>query len=250
MSDRLPQLGAADDAPFPAIDRALRDPNGLLCWGGHLSTARLLNAYRQGIFPWFSEDQPPLWWSPDPRMIVATNALHASRSLRKHWRRSKWTLSADRAFEAVIRACADAPRHGQRGTWISAPMRRAYIDLHRAGHAHSVEVWDGQRLIGGIYGVAIGRMFFGESMFSAETGASKSAIAALCAVLHAWGCPLLDGQVESDHLATLGFRPVARHIFSSRLRELCAGDVLSGLWSPRWPLAELQNLDAFWTAIR
>lgn len=242
MSWQLPQLGAHPDSPFPPLGRALRDPNGLLCWGGDLSTARLLNAYRQGIFPWFSEDQPPLWWSPDPRMVVPAASLHVSRSLRKLWRQHDWTITADRAFESVIRACASAPRDGQQGTWISAPMRRAYVDLHRAGYAHSVEIWDGDHLIGGIYGVAIGRMFFGESMFSAETGGSKTAIAALCAVLHAWGCPLLDGQVESEHLATLGFRTVPRATFIEQLRALCSGDTLHGQWGSRWPLTELRHL--------
>ena len=242
----MSQLGARSDSPFPAPDRALRDPNGLLCWGGDLSTVRLLNAYRQGIFPWFSEDQPPLWWSPDPRMVVPTQALHVSRRLRRFWRQQRWTISGDRAFESVIRACASAPRHGQQGTWISAPMRRAYIDLHRAGHAHSVEVWDGERLIGGIYGVAVGRMFFGESMFSAETGGSKTAIAALCAVLHAWGCPLLDGQVESEHLTTLGFQTLSRPRFLEALETLCTGDVLHGNWATRWPLRELRHLHDYW----
>jgi leucyl/phenylalanyl-tRNA--protein transferase len=201
----------------PAL--ALREPNGLLAVGGDLSVERLLEAYRQGIFPWFGEDEPILWWSPDPRCVFDTGALHVSRSLRRQLLRSNWTLSLDRDFGAVIRACA-APREGQPGTWIVTPMIEAYERLHRLGHAHSVEVWNGEVLVGGIYGVTVGRLFCGESMFSRESGGSKAALLGLCRWLHDWGFPLLDAQVSNPHLLSLGARLMPRSAFLQAVREL------------------------------
>ena len=181
---RLPRLGADPDSPFPPLRSALREPDGLLAVGGDLSPARLLNAYRHGIFPWFSPGEPILWWSPDPRVVFDTAAFRLSRRFRRELRRSEWTLSADTDFAAVMRACADIPRAGQDGgTWIGEEMLAAYGELHRLGHAHSIEVRDGGQLVGGLYGVAIGRMFFGESMFSAASGGSKLALAALARTL-------------------------------------------------------------------
>lgn len=180
MARHLPFLLDADPtAPFPPAAQALRDPDGLLAIGGDLAPQRLLNAYAHGIFPWFSQDQPILWWSPDPRMVFRTDALRLSSRFRRQLRSSSWTVRADTAFEQVIDACASVPRAGQDGTWITAQMQQAYIALHELGHAHSLEVFDGTRLVGGIYGVAIGQMFFGESMFSAQSGGSKVALVAL-----------------------------------------------------------------------
>ncbi len=213
----VPLLDPDPAAPFPDPCRALREPDGLLAVGGDLSPVRLLNAYRRGIFPWFGADQPILWWSPDPRMVVRPAALHLSRRFRRQQRDCRWTVRADSAFEAVIKHCARLPRRGQSGTWITVAMQRAYCALHRLGHAHSVEIHDGESLVGGIYGIAIGRMFFGESMFSLRPGGSKIAIAALARQLARWDFELLDGQVESAHLATLGFSTIPR----SRFIELC-----------------------------
>jgi len=231
MSFRLPELGADPHSPFPPVEQALRDPNGLLAWGGGLEPERLVRAYSQGIFPWFSPGEPPLWWSPDPRMVIATNALHLTRRFRRELRGRDWVVTADRAFEAVITHCAKLPRRGQRGTWIVPAIRRAYIELHRLGHAHSIEAWDGERLIGGLYGISLGRAFFGESMFSLESGASKCVIAALCQRLDEWDMPLLDGQVESEHLASLGFRPIPRSEFLTRLSALTALPGRPGHWT-------------------
>lgn len=217
----LPLLGAAPDAPFPDPATALREPDGLLAFGGDLHPDRLLAAYRNGIFPWFSEGQPPLWWSPDPRCVLDPAALHLSRRTRRELRRQRWTVAADTDFAAVIARCAGVPRAGQRGTWITDEMQLAYLALHRLGHAHSVEVRDGDRLVGGIYGVSIGRAFFGESMFSLAPGASKLAIAALAARLADWDYRLLDGQVESPHLRTLGFQTLARPDFLVLCRQAC-----------------------------
>src|SRR5215468_6190433 len=175
------------NAPFPPIERALREPNGLLAAGGDLSAERLLDAYRHGIFPWYSEGEPILWWSPDPRMVFATDRVHVSTRLRRWLRRCDWRIGADCAFATVVRACA-APRRGRAGTWITRDMFEAYRRLHELGHAHSIEVRDpGGRLVGGIYGVAVGTMFFGESMFSAATNGSKVALIALCRGLAAGG---------------------------------------------------------------
>ena len=201
---------------FPDPERALDRPNGLLATGGDLDPRRLLCAYRRGIFPWFTDGQPILWWSPDPRAVLWPDTLRIGRTLRRTMRREAFTLSVDMAFDRVIRECA-APRPGQDGTWITREMEEAYARLHRAGHAHSVECWHGTELAGGLYGVAIGRVFFGESMFSRVTDASKIALAHLCAL----GFGLIDCQLPNPHLARLGAVEVGRHRFLALLDELC-----------------------------
>jgi leucyl/phenylalanyl-tRNA--protein transferase len=208
-----------EDTPFPPVTQALRHPNGLLAAGGDLSPARLLDAYRHGIFPWFSEGDPILWWSPDPRMVLIPAEFKLSNSLRKTLRRGAYELRVDGAFEQVMRACA-APRDGQDGTWIQEEMVRAYCELHRLGYAHSVETWMDGELVGGLYGVSIGKMFYGESMFSRRSDASKIALAHLCAQLQHWGFGMIDCQMNTAHLASLGAREIPRKEFLSRLQEL------------------------------
>jgi leucyl/phenylalanyl-tRNA--protein transferase len=214
----LPWLDPGD--PFPPVEQAWgpRDPiPGLLAAGGALDTPTLLAAYRQGIFPWFSADQPILWWSPDPRMVLRPERFHLSHSLRKSLRsglrQGRLQIRFDSAFDAVIQACAHTPRPGQDGTWIVPAMIEAYSALHRAGHAHSVETWWDGRLVGGLYLVNIGRAVFGESMFSLRTDASKMALAALVAACRTWGVPLIDCQQATRHLASLGAAPEARDAF-------------------------------------
>ena len=231
MSLRLPQLGADPASPFPPAGTALREPDGLLAMGGDLSPQRLLNAYAHGVFPWFSDGQPILWWSPDPRTVFRTDGVHLSARMRRELRRSQWRIVADRDFDAVIAACASAPRPGQDGTWITRGMQAAYCELHRLGHAHSIEVRDGGRLVGGLYGVAIGRMFFGESMFSAESGGSKVALAALALRLREWGWPLIDAQVGNPHLDTLGAEAWPRPRFLAAVAEACAQPGRPGSWA-------------------
>lgn len=218
---------------FPPVSRALDEPDGLLAAGGDLSPARLLSAYRQGIFPWYSDGQPILWWSPSMRTVFDTGSIHVPRRLARWLRTCGWHIRADTAFAAVVRACA-APRRREHGTWITDNMLAAYGELHALGHAHSVEAWDGDRLVGGIYGVAIGRMFFGESMFSAATNGSKVALLALCRAMHDWGWPLLDAQVASDHLFTLGAREMARADFCAAVAALTARPGLDGPWRERF----------------
>ncbi|SDX45770.1 leucyl/phenylalanyl-tRNA--protein transferase [Lysobacter enzymogenes] len=233
---RLPFLLPSDpEAPFPPGERALDEPDGLLAVGGDLSPARLLNAYRSGVFPWPSEGYPLLWWCPDPRTVFHTDAVRLSSKFRRGLRHSAWTVRADTAFEAVIAACAAAPRPGQDGTWIVPAMIEAYTRMHRLGHAHSVEVFDGEALVGGIYGIAIGRMFYGESMFSAVSGGSKVALAALARRLHGWGWPLLDAQVENPHLLSLGARSLPRARFLAQAAELAAAPGFAhGAWTGRF----------------
>ncbi|HHH13116.1 MAG TPA: leucyl/phenylalanyl-tRNA--protein transferase [Thiolapillus brandeum] len=204
--------GSPPDLPFPDPATAETEPDGLLAVGGDLSPARLVNAYRQGIFPWYSAGQPILWWSPDPRMVLFPERLHVSRSLRRTLRRGTFEVTFDRDFGAVIRACA-APREGQGGTWITPEMIDAYETLHRLGLAHSVEAWHRGELAGGLYGVALGRLFFGESMFSAVSDASKVAFVQLVRTLQALGCPMIDCQVHTDHLESLGAELVPRRHF-------------------------------------
>lgn len=232
MRKVIAQLDVDPCSAFPPADRALTHPNGLLAFGGDLHLSRLLNAYAHGIFPWYSDGQPILWWSPDPRMVVVPGRLHCSRSLKRFLRRCDWQVTLNQAFDRVIGLCADLPRLGQRGTWITDDMRVAYVRLHNEGHAHSIEVWAGDQLVGGIYGVAIGRMFFGESMFSLAPNASKVAIAALCRALALSGFVLLDGQVESDHLRSLGFAEMARAEFLDVCARHSVGD-------SRWETSEL-----------
>ncbi len=221
MNLELPRLSADPLAPFPPVSMALREPDGLLASGGDLSPQRLLNAYARGIFPWFSDGQPILWWSPDPRMLLRTDGVHLSSRFRRGLRQSTWHVRADTAFADVVHACARSARPGQRGTWITNDMHDAYVALHRLGHAHSVEVFDGARLVGGVYGVAIGRMFFGESMFSGESGGSKVALAALARHLHGCGWPLIDAQVENAHLVRMGAESWPRAVFVSAITDLC-----------------------------
>lgn len=231
---RLPVLDPDPLAPFPPIESALREPDGLLAMGGDLSPARLLNAYRRGIFPWYSQGEPILWWSPDPRMVFRTGGVHLSSRFRRGLRGSQWQVRADTAFDDVIAACARIPRRGERGTWITGAMRAAYSGLHALGHAHSVEVFDGPRLVGGIYGVAIGRMFFGESMFSAESGGSKVALAGLAHRLLEWGWPLIDAQVENAHLASLGAEAWPRPVFLAHVAALTALPEAAAPWTTRF----------------
>ncbi|HVL36829.1 MAG TPA: leucyl/phenylalanyl-tRNA--protein transferase [Burkholderiales bacterium] len=200
------------DDPFPRVERALKHPNGLLAAGGDLSVERLLAAYRCGIFPWYSDGQPPLWWSPDPRMVLFCDELKVSRSLAKSVRNKGYEVRVDTAFGEVLAGCA-APRRGEPGTWLGADMRSAYERLHREGHAHSFETWQGGALVGGLYGVALGRMFFGESMFSRATDASKVALVALVEELRRRGFPLIDCQMHTPLLESLGAREIPRRAF-------------------------------------
>jgi leucyl/phenylalanyl-tRNA--protein transferase len=228
----LPELGPAPDAPFPPVESALREPDGLLAWGGDLSPVRLVNAYRHGCFPWFDRGQPPLWWSPDPRLVLRPERFHVSRSFARFLRRCDWRLTADSRFEDVIATCARIRRTGQGGTWILPSMIDAYVRLHRLGHAHSVEVIDaGDRLVGGIYGVAIGAMMFGESMFSAAENGSKIALLGLCRYMQARGWPLLDCQMDTPHLRTLGAELVPRDGFIAESRRLCGQPQPQGSWT-------------------
>ena len=238
------RLAQDPDSPFPPASQALREPDGLLAMGGDLSPARLLNAYRHGIFPWYSDGQPLLWWSPDPRMVLCTHAMRLSSRFRRGLRSSPWQVRADTAFAEVVAACATAPRPGQDGTWITAEMQAAYVELHRLGHAHSVEVFEGERLVGGIYGVAIGHMFFGESMYSGASGGSKVALAALAHRLHGWGWPLIDAQVENPHLLTLGAESVPRPRFLAWVQELTAMPGIEGSWTTRFGVLPASSLAA------
>lgn len=207
------------DTPFPNVHEALRDPNGLLAGGGALTPERLLRAYRAGIFPWFNPGEPVLWWSPDPRMILLPESFKVSRSLAQTLRKSDYEVRFDTAFTAVMQACA-APRAGHSGTWISPEMIAAYTRLYELGYAHSVEVWQTEKLVGGLYGVALGRMYYGESMFNVVPSGSKIALAYLSKQLARWRFGMIDCQMHTPHLASLGARLMPRAEFVSRVREL------------------------------
>lgn len=229
-----------DDPPnaFPAVATALKEPDGLLAAGGDLSQQRLLAAYTAGIFPWYEEGQPILWWSPDPRCIIEPANLHISKRLSRYVKRSSYTVSFDSGFAAVIDACAGA-RSTQHGTWITPAIRQAFIDLHDAGWAHSVEVWDDDDLAGGIYGLSIGRVFFGESMFSHRDNASKFAMLALCSELLHNDFDMLDCQVVSQHLLSLGACLIPRTEFTGRLARSCEiPDQFSDWPAKRAPIAD------------
>ncbi len=217
------------DQPFPPVHQALRDPNGLLAVGGCLGSHRLLAAYRQGIFPWYNRDEPILWWSPNPRMVLFLDELKVSGSLKKRMRKPIFTISFDRAFDQVISACA-APREGNPDTWISPEIKVAYLSLHQSGLAHSVEVWLEDNLVGGLYGVAIGRVFFGESMFHTATDASKIAFVYLVEALRRWNYRLIDCQVRSSHLASLGAREIPRGHFKHLLNRHCGLPAAASAW--------------------
>jgi len=213
---------AHPSSAFPSVEQALREPNGLLASGGDLGVSRLLDAYRHGIFPWFSPGEPILWWAPDPRMVLFPDEVRVSRSLAKHMRHGGFEIRTDTAFVEVMQACA-APRRGdagQTGTWISPAMIAAYTRLHHQGHAHTVEVWENGALVGGVYGVAIGRMFYGESMFSRTPDASKIALVHLCRQLQRWEFGMIDCQMETEHLASMGARPIPRSVFCTKLAVL------------------------------
>jgi leucyl/phenylalanyl-tRNA--protein transferase len=203
---------------FPPLERALDEPSGLLAAGGDLSTARLLAAYRRGIFPWYSPGQPVLWWSPDPRAVLFPEEFHCTRSLAKTLRNGGFESAIDRDFRGVIEACA-APRPQSVGTWITSEMMAAYTELHRRGYAHSVETYRGSRLVGGLYGVRLGGVFFGESMFSRERDASKVALARLVESCMAEGIAIIDCQMASAHLESLGSQRIPRARFQAMLRE-------------------------------
>lgn len=207
-----------DSLDFPPLAKAMREPNGLLAAGGDLGADRLVQAYRHGCFPWFQEGQPILWWSPDPRTVLFPDELHVSRSLAKLLRQQRYRVSFDQDFAAVIQACA-APRSYADGTWITEDMRRAYLELHRRGIAHSVEVRQDGELVGGLYGLAMGRLFFGESMFSRADNASKVGFATLVGKLREWGFVLIDCQMPTQHLHSFGARAIARETFADYLRQ-------------------------------
>lgn len=243
MNGPAPQIAwlSAGDPPwaFPDIARALAEPDGLLAAGGDLSPERLLYAYRHGIFPWYDDGQPILWWSPDPRCVLPPHEFHLAKRLRRDIRQSTFEISFNTAFSQVMRACAGR-RTGQRGTWITPDMARAYSGLHDSGWAHSIEVWDGDQLAGGLYGIAIGRVFFGESMFSRESNASKIAMLALCREMALQDFALLDCQVVSPHLLTLGAREMSRAAFRDILDNACEPRQRGTKWpAGRMPAAAL-----------
>ena len=225
----IPWLERCD--PFPPLTQALREPNGLLAAGGTLDADRLLSAYRTGKFPRYGEDQPVLWWSPDPRMVLFPAEFRLPRSLAKRMRRRDYEIRIDTAFETVMRACA-APRGDGAGTWITGDMISAYCTLHRLGHAHSVETWIDGKLAGGLYGIALGRMFYGESMFTRVADASKIALASLVRRLERRQFGMIDCQMNTAHLARFGAREIPREHFSRRLAELVNYSAPADVWHP------------------
>lgn len=227
----MPYVLAPNDptGAFPDVSEALREPDGLLAVGGDLSVARLVNAYRHGIFPWYSDGDPILWWSPDPRTVLIPDQLRQSRSLRKLLRRRVLGVTMDRDFAAVIKACAE-PREPGGGTWLVPEMISAYRALHVRGIAHSVEVWQDARLVGGLYGVAVGGVFFGESMFSRVSNASKVALVHLCQRLADWGFGMIDCQVLTGHLIRMGATQVRRARFVRMLEALRDHPSPTGSW--------------------
>ena len=226
----LPWL-ETEPVEFPPLEQALEDPNGLLAAGGALTPQWLLHAYKLGIFPWYETGQPILWWSPDPRLVLYPHSLKVSRSLRKLIRNNSYAITMDRDFAGVIRLCSE-PREADTGTWITSEMEQAYCELHRLGHAHSVEIWAGDTLAGGLYGVAVGKVFFGESMFSRSPNTSKLALVALVRQLEAWGFELIDCQVSSEHLMSLGAEEISRSLFSSLLQKYTSSSIQNpSLWN-------------------
>lgn len=203
---------------FPDVELALDEPNGLLAIGGDLSPQRLLAAYKNGIFPWFSDDQPILWWSPDPRAVLKLDDFKISRSLKKTLNKKTFSVSLDTAFKEVVTQCASARKDGL-GTWITKDMLNAYLELHELGYAHSVECWHENELVGGLYGISIGHAFFGESMFSLKTDASKVALAYLVQQLKQWQFDFIDAQVSSDHIMSLGAKEISRRQFITELQQ-------------------------------
>ncbi len=222
-------LDPEDKTTFPDVNEALLEPDGLLAIGGDLSVERLLAAYRHGIFPWYSDGQPILWWAPNPRAVLFLNEIKISRSLRKSLRRNDYIIKLDCNFKQVIKACS-TPRSDGLGTWITDEMMHAYIDLHNNGYAHCVEVWRENELIGGLYGVASGHVYFGESMFSKQTDASKIALVFLTRQLQKWGYGLIDCQIYTEHLESLGARLIPRSDFTSLLDDLCGPPGNPGIW--------------------
>jgi leucyl/phenylalanyl-tRNA---protein transferase len=217
------------DQNFPPPQRALENPNGLLAVGGCLSPQRLINAYRNGIFPWYNSGEPILWWSPNPRLVLFPEQLHISSSLRKTLRKNLFEITVDRCFDQVMQACAESRAYAE-GTWINQEMKSAYHKLHRMGIAHSIEVWEKQELVGGLYGVAIGKVFFGESMFYTRTNASKVAFVKLVDLIVSWGYKLIDCQVHTTHLVTLGAKEVDRNEFIFLLSQYCPLNVADQAW--------------------
>jgi leucyl/phenylalanyl-tRNA--protein transferase len=224
----MPIFRLVDDIVFPPPDYA--DPSGLIAVGGDLSSDRLLEAYRVGIFPWYSEDQPILWWSPDPRLVLDLDQFKISRSLGKTLRRRVFQITFDRVFEEVIAACATVPREDQSGTWITPDMREAYIRLHGLGYAHSVEAWLEGKLVGGLYGVSLGKAFFGESMFHRHTDASKVALAILVEKLRSWSFHFIDAQMTTEHMCRLGGQEISRRIFLKKLQSALRHPTKRGKW--------------------
>lgn len=233
---------ATDDA-FPPPNTALRDPNGLLAAGADLSPRRLIEAYSHGIFPWFNHGEPILWWTPDPRMVLLPAELKVSRSLKKVIRNREYEIRLDSAFADVMRGCAQA-RRGQAGSWITPVMIEAYTALHQRGVAHSAETWVDGELVGGLYGVALGRMFYGESMFSKMTDASKIAFVHLVWQLKRWGFGMIDCQMKTAHLASLGAREIRRQEFMQRVSELIQYSAIPCPWRLDANLKEELNADA------
>ena len=231
----IPILSTDPESPFPPTEQALEYPEGLLAAGGDLSPARLVNAYRRGIFPWYSDDQPILWWSPAPRCVLYPQHVHVSRRLRRRYNQGHFSLTVDQAFSQVIEACAE-PREDQAGTWITDEMLLAYIRLHKLGIAHSVETWVDGELAGGIYGLALGRIFFGESMFSKRGDASKITLVALCRQLQQWNFTLLDCQVSNPHLLSMGAEDISRDEFEQLLKTAVGPDHWKSNFycEPRW----------------
>jgi leucyl/phenylalanyl-tRNA--protein transferase len=214
---------------FPPLYKALREPDGLLAVGGCLSTERLINAYRHGIFPWYNAGEPILWWSPDPRLVLFPDKLVVSHSLRKTLRKGVFTVTFDKVFSEVMIACAE-PRKDSAGTWISSDIYVAYVELYQQGFAHSVEVWFNDELVGGLYGVALGQVFFGESMFHTKTDASKVAFVSLVEQLKIWQYQLIDCQLHTNHLASLGAEDIDRRTFIRLLNQLCRMPVSPSAW--------------------
>lgn len=212
MASSIPAILVSDADPFPDPHLALSDPNGLLAIGGKLTPERVLDAYRHGIFPWYEDDQPVLWWSPDPRAILEFHALKISRSLRKRLQKKDYQVTVNQAFSAVIKACAE-PRPGREHTWITSNMQQVYETLHQQGHALSIEVWQGEALIGGLYGVQVGRIFSGESMFSRQRDASKIALVHLCDHCANAGFVCIDCQLPNPHLESMGASLISRQEF-------------------------------------